>query len=104
MSLKLIELQVALPRTQDAGKLQEQMQQRGQNMQDHISASLLKQDEKKRKQVVKNEKKEKSSLELNQRSSINGHGPNSRDKDNSENSKEAQEEHPYKGKFIDFNG
>ena len=32
MSLKAIEMQVALPRTLDAGKIQEQMQQRGQNM------------------------------------------------------------------------
>ena len=32
MSLKAIEMQVTLPRTLDAGKIQEQMQQRGQNM------------------------------------------------------------------------
>ena len=30
MSLKAIELQVAIPRTQDAGKLQEQLQQKSQ--------------------------------------------------------------------------
>lgn len=101
MSLKLIELQVALPRTQDAGKLQEQMQQRGQNMQNHIASSLLKQDEKKRKQVVKNKKKEKSSLELGQRPSS---GNSSKAKKKPEQNQEVREVHPYKGNYIDLNG
>ncbi len=100
MSLKLVELQVALPRTIDASKLQEQLQQRGQNMQDHITTSLLKQDEQKRKQVLKNEKKEKSSLQLSQQSSSGNRFSLKKNGQDEEN----REIHPYKGNNIDLNG
>ncbi|MFZ3587895.1 hypothetical protein ACOI1C_01215 [Bacillus sp. DJP31] len=100
MSLKLLELQVALPRTIDASKIQEQMQQRGQNMQDHITTSMLKQEDRKRKQVVKNEKKEKSSLQLGMRSSSVGNLTAKK----KEQIQENKEVHPYKGNTIDLNG
>ena len=37
MGWKAVELQVALPRTQDVGKLQEQLQQRAQETQDRLA-------------------------------------------------------------------
>ena len=42
MSLKTIELQVALPRTFEAGKLSEQIQQRGQHANDLASIEVRK--------------------------------------------------------------
>jgi hypothetical protein len=100
MSLKLVELQVALPRTQDVGKIQDQLQQRGQHMQNQIADGLQKQDERKRKQVGKSDKKEKSSLHLDQ-SSPNGVNLTSRKK---ESDHEQKEQHPFKGNIIDVSG
>lgn len=42
MSLKAIELQVALPRTHDAGKVQEQLHQRSQITQDLATREMQK--------------------------------------------------------------
>lgn len=42
MSLKAIELQVALPRTHDAGRVQEQLQQRSQITQDLATREMQK--------------------------------------------------------------
>ncbi|WP_456275472.1 hypothetical protein [Bacillus sp. AK128] len=101
MSLKLIELQVALPRTQDVGKIQEQLQQRGQHMQDQITAGIKQQDERKRKQVGKNDKKDKSSLHLDQSTTPNSH-PKSQKQ--AKTSHDEKEQHPYIGKIIDISG
>lgn len=51
MSLKAIEMQVALPRTHDAGKLLEQMQQRGQLQHDLASESVKREEEKRKIQL-----------------------------------------------------
>ena len=41
MGLKSIELQVALPRSQDAGKMQEQMMRQGQQFQETLTEQQL---------------------------------------------------------------
>ncbi|SHF52197.1 hypothetical protein [Ornithinibacillus halophilus] len=51
MSWKSIEMQVALPRTQDAGKLQEQMSKQNQHFQESLAGLQLKEHEQRRKQV-----------------------------------------------------
>ncbi|MEN2464547.1 hypothetical protein [Ornithinibacillus sp. JPR2-1] len=51
MSWKSVEMQVALPRTQDAGKLQEQMLKSNQHFQEALAQSQVKQDNQKRKKV-----------------------------------------------------
>jgi hypothetical protein len=101
VSLKLIELQVALPRTQDFGKIQEQLQQRGQHMQDQIARGAKVQDERKRKQVGKNNKKDKSALHLDQSTTANALVKSSKQKKASQEEKEL---HPYIGKIIDISG
>lgn len=95
MSLKLIELQIALPRTQDFGKIQEQLQQRGQHMQEQIVAGAKKQDERRRKQVNKKDKNDPSSLHLNQSNQQQGKQVKRSDQ---------KEQHPYIGKTIDISG
>ncbi|WP_047984858.1 hypothetical protein [Ornithinibacillus californiensis] len=51
MSWKSVEMQVALPRTQDAGKLQDQMQKSNQHFQEALAQSQLIQENQKRKKV-----------------------------------------------------
>ncbi|MGN1386545.1 MAG: hypothetical protein ACI4XS_08085 [Bacillus sp. (in: firmicutes)] len=62
MSLKAIELQVALPRTHDAGKLQEQIQQKGKLTHDFSAREMQKEVEKQEKTVVKQKTKRQCKL------------------------------------------
>lgn len=49
LSLKSIELQVALPHSQDAGKIQDQMSKEGQRFQESLTQSQIQEDLKKTK-------------------------------------------------------
>ena len=55
MSLKSIEMQIALPRTQEAGKVQNQFNERGIIENAHLNTMIQKKDEQKRKTVTENE-------------------------------------------------
>ena len=55
-------MQVALPRTLDAGKIQEQMQQRSQNMIHIANDAVQHESEKKRNSVIKNEQSAETKL------------------------------------------
>jgi hypothetical protein len=57
MSLKAIEMQIAIPRTQDAGKIQEQNQQKNLIQQDHAAHQVQKDSERKQRTVVGEERK-----------------------------------------------
>ncbi|MBM7094201.1 MULTISPECIES: hypothetical protein [Alteribacter] len=88
--LKSIELQVALPRTQTAGKIQDQLQQRGNNAQAYLAKDRLRTDEVKRKNIAKTEKTSHKRIHKD---------------DSGSGSKEKQKEsgeHPYKGNQIDL--
>lgn len=104
MSLKAIELQVALPRTQDAGKLQELLQNRGQQLIEHASEQEKKDTKAKNETVLRQEKN--SSVDWNNHSK--GRQQEKRrqnDESNNNHSAFSQAEiHPYKGKKIDFSG
>lgn len=106
MSLKAIEMQVAIPRTPTAGKIQDQLQQRGQVVQDHIGMEQTKEDEKKRKQVLEATETEKNRLNNDDESS-SGKNPK-QDNQNKQQEQRPQEiekaKHPYKGNFVDFSG
>ncbi|AMM92482.1 hypothetical protein UP17_07915 [Peribacillus simplex] len=56
MSLKAIEMQFAIPRTQDAGKIQEQNQQKNLIQQDHAAHQVQKDSERKQRTVVEERK------------------------------------------------
>ena len=105
MSLKSIEMQIALPRTMEAGRIQEQLQQRGQNMNDFAAISTKKEEEQKRTSVIKQEQKSNVKLSQDEKDSRNG-SQNQEDKErkNSKMIKEMKEKHPYKGNVIDFSG
>lgn len=107
MSLKAIELQVALPRTQSVGKIQDQLQQRGQVVQDHLGIEQQKEDEKKRKQVLETTEAEKK--RLNNDDERKGHHQREQENQKSKQSTVKKEDklyakHPYKGNYIDFSG
>lgn len=97
--MKLIELQVALPRTQDIGKIQEQANQRSQLQQDVLAVATTREQELKRKQVNKNDK-------LDQLSLTNKHTTDQFPQSTkNEDTKEAlKEQHPYKGNIVDYVG
>ncbi|MFD2443548.1 hypothetical protein ACFSO7_06050 [Bacillus sp. CGMCC 1.16607] len=102
MSLKAIEMQIALPRTQDAGKIHEQLQQRGQISQDRLAEKNQKEQEKKRVTVNKNESKDKVVVK---KDTDKKQQNNQQEKGGK--MKEADTEkiiHPYKGTKIDFSG
>jgi len=92
MSLKLIELQLALPRTYDMGKIQDSMNQQPQIMQTHLADELKKRELRARKQVHSKEE----IAELNWERE--GTPPRSY------NVKKLEGKHPYKGSIIDFTG
>jgi hypothetical protein len=102
MSLKAIEMQIALPRTHDAGKIQEQLQQRGQHLQEHAAQSVAKEDDLKRKTVMKNNQKQEA--RLNQEGGQPGHQHQNGRGDQKNDDLPAQPHHPYKGKVIDYSG
>ncbi len=103
MSLKLIELQVALPRTQDLGKIQEQLQQKGQLVQDHLASAQQKEDIEKKKQVNKYDKTTKNKLQKDGQNS-NGAFETKKRKKQSKQMHPAEAHHPYKGNLIDIEG
>ncbi|MEK3989594.1 hypothetical protein [Robertmurraya sp. FSL R5-0851] len=102
MSLKAIEMQIALPRMQDASKLQEQLQQRGQQQNDVAANTVAKEVEKNRISVNKHEQKEQVRLKDHQRDK-NDNQQGKRNRKNKE-SQPVKEVHPYKGNFFDFSG
>ncbi|USK57037.1 hypothetical protein LIS82_11375 [Cytobacillus solani] len=105
MSLKSVEMQIALPRTVEAGKIQEQLQQRGQNMNDIGVQQTQKEQEKKRSTVIKQE--QKGNVKLSQKQQENHQGTNGQqenEEQKEEKEKKQKEYHPYKGTVIDFSG
>ena len=102
MSLKTIELQVALPRTFEAGKLSEQIQQRGQHANDLASIEVEKKREHDKSSILNMTQKDKAFLKKDpshSQSDLSDHS----NKDRREE-KEETEIHPYKGITIDYSG
>ena len=106
MSLKAIEMQIAIPRTQDAGKIQEQLQQRSQIQLDHAAHEVQKEVEKKEHSVVKEERK--SPVHLNAQEGNPDKGPFSKQTKKKKNDEKkpasSSQQHPYKGQSIDYSG
>lgn len=101
MSLKLLELQVALHRTNDAGKIQEQRNQRVMvNQQLSSEEQKLKAEIEKRKSM-KMEGKGDSKISSDDPSS-NGYGEQKNKRQKNEEDTEISPLHPFKGKHIDI--
>ncbi|WP_096199386.1 hypothetical protein [Bacillus sp. FJAT-45350] len=102
MSLRPVEMLGQIPRSQSVGKIQEQMQQRGQVGQDIITNEQKQEAELKRKRVLDSEESNKVSLENDKEG--NDSQQESKQKKKEELKEEKQATHPYKGNFIDFSG
>jgi hypothetical protein len=101
MSLKSLEMQVALPRTQDFGKMQEQMNQRSMVNQQQSSTEEKLRAELERKRSVKMEGKEKGIVSSDDQAS-NGYTEQKKKQKEEDEISEARSTHPYKGKHIDI--
>lgn len=100
MSLKAIELQVALPRTHDAGKVQEQLHQRSQITQDLATREMQKEIKKQETTVLKNQPKGNVDDKHDGSPKQNQHYIRKRNK----RKEELNSSHPYKGNAIDYSG
>jgi len=103
MSLKAIELQVALPRTHDAGKIQEQFQQRSQVTNDLAALEMQKEVAKQEKSVVKHSQKDNVKLKKED-SDSNSQENEQQQEEKQKKNNEKPITHPYKGRAIDFSG
>lgn len=99
MSLKAIELQIAIPKTFDAGKVAEQKQQQSQLNQDLANALTERQAVRDKETVLEAEKYGKINADKK-----NGEEGQTEDDEQWTNEEEKKTVHPYKGSFVDFNG
>lgn len=103
VSLRPIEAQGSFPNSQKSGKLQEQLQQRGQVGQEIIGQQQLEEERKKRKRV--NETTASDQARLNKEGNSNNEPKKEQpSKEKGERELEPETRHPYKGQFIDFSG
>ncbi|BAB06148.1 hypothetical protein P4637_15380 [Halalkalibacterium halodurans] len=103
MSIRPIEYQGAIPRSQQVGKIQDQLQQRGQVGQEVIQEQLKDETNTKRKQV--NEAEETDVARFRDGDKEKGQQKHEKEKEErKKQQKKVQKSHPYKGQFIDFSG
>ncbi|MFJ7933166.1 hypothetical protein [Sporosarcina sp. NPDC096371] len=102
MSLKGIELQIAIPKTFDAGKIAEQKHLQTQLNQDQAKTRMEQQMVKNSETVLESEKYAKMDADADQHEKERAH-----EKEQQRLQKEEEEKntrHPYKGSFVDFTG
>ncbi|MCR2820694.1 hypothetical protein [Lederbergia panacisoli] len=102
MSLKSIEMQVALPRTVEAGKISDQLQQRGQIILDQAAKEMEEKLERERHGIMEMDRKDKLLLKDGQSHHNGDENPPNRNKKKKPIKVEGT--HPYKGTTIDYNG
>ncbi|MFL1995336.1 RNA polymerase subunit sigma [Lysinibacillus irui] len=102
MSLKGVELQIAIPKTFEAGKMADQAQQQVSAQQAHANEALKKEVERKQKIVNTSEGMDEISEDEDAGGEylkdINKKKKKKRDQ------QEKQAQHPFKGNFVDFSG
>lgn len=101
MSLKGVELQIAIPKTIDAGKLAEQHQNNVIQHQLNANESLKK--EMLKKQLTVNDTESTEKLGKDERNS-SGNQQSSQDQMRKKKDQTKDATHPFKGHFIDFSG
>lgn len=100
MSLKSVEMQIALPRTHDAGKIQEQLQQRGQLQNEMAATHSEKEEQMKRSGIFRQEQKDIARFHSNQK----GKEEKEQKRRDRQEKKHDKENHPYKGTMLDIRG
>ncbi|MDM5332751.1 RNA polymerase subunit sigma [Ureibacillus composti] len=101
MSLKGVELQIAIPKTFDAGKTVEQHQQHVIHQQLHANEALKKEVERKALTVNDTEKVDKVKDENQHHEHDEESSSNNKQR---KSSKQSRAHHPFKGNIIDYSG
>src|SRR5699024_10963006 len=101
MGFKSVEMQIAIPRSQDAGKMQDQMMKQGQQFQDTLTEQQIREELLKRKQVNEYDNVEKQTVKDEEKS---------RQKSIDKNEKQKEEiieytkiKHQFLGKKVIYN-
>ncbi|MCM3713220.1 hypothetical protein [Halalkalibacter oceani] len=102
MSVRPIEVQGSIPQSQKIGKLQDQLQQRGQVSQELLTQQQKEEDLQKRRQV--NETNDSEQARFHHDGEAGQHEQESQQQSKKQEEKQPEAKHPYKGKFIDFSG
>lgn len=104
MSWKSVEMQVALPRTQDAGKMQEQMSKQQQRFQETLAQHQLREDIIKRRKVQEYEEVKEQKIDPDkEQENQSSQDPNDEGQRNEKNAQEQSSiNHPYLGQRIDY--
>jgi len=100
MSLKGVELQIAIPKTFEAGKMIDQAQQQVLAQQAHANEALKKEVERKQKIVNTSEGMD----EISEDEDAGGEYLTGIHKKKKKDQQEKQAQHPFKGNFVDFSG
>ncbi|PKR87082.1 hypothetical protein [Heyndrickxia camelliae] len=103
MELKSMEMQIALPRTHDAGKNMQHIQQESRVINENAMQEMEKALDLKRHHVLKQDQKDPAMLK-DQGNSKNHHEAPSKKDQEKQKDKEKQIYHPFKGNHIDFSG
>lgn len=101
MSLKSVELQVALPRTKDAGIQQNQLVQKPITDQESLAQEAIRQSELARKKASQTEPEDPLRNHKEGSSGQRGHQQTEK-KSKAADLNEEEVNHPYKGKHIDL--
>ena len=102
MSLKGVELQIAIPKTFDAGKMAEQHQQNTINQQINANEALKKELE--RKHTTVNDTENTDAITDEEERQENAENPSVPAKKRKKVPEAPKAQHPFKGNFIDFSG
>ncbi len=102
MSLKAVELQIAIPKTFEAGKVADQHQQNVINQQIDANEALKKELE--RKQLAVNMTENTDAITDEEGKSGNGGSQSSFGEKGNSEQEQPKARHPFKGNFIDFSG
>ncbi|MBD7942670.1 RNA polymerase subunit sigma [Psychrobacillus sp. Sa2BUA9] len=99
MSLKVVELQIAIPKTFDAGKMSEQMQQQSAINQANAQAATERQIERNRETVIKS-----NNIEADAEQGSKQQTEQENEKREKKDQENKETKHPFKGNFVDFSG
>lgn len=104
MSFKSIELQVAIPRSQDAGKMQDQAMRQGQQFQETLTQQQLREEVINRTKVNEYDNIHKRSITDDKEKERNEREQKRKKNNKTKQAKSNQVQHPYLGTKIDYSG
>lgn len=102
MSLRTVELQITIPRTHEAGKIQEQMQQRPLNDMAHLAEEEKKNIAKQQEKTAATEHAEQEKIKDQQKQNQSNRQNAKRDDQQKDQVNKQKIQHPYKGHSVDI--